>query len=466
MAEYSKRPASGSEWRFTGLEFQVLWRQLGLDRLPYPLRYRPVAETQDDLDRQRRDASAALLPRLTEALHRHLVALAEPRERIEVFGFAGRPDTAPVRLHAGIRGDTGTLAIQLPGPDVDTGGDVLIRGVAPTRIPDAIASALPRIPAGSRAPVGSAEPTCTPVRARCSRPQDQSRCATRCAPCWVGPAAAPGRSPRSRASPTTAAPPTTASRCTGSTSTATAATSCGATPMSWSGRGAGRRRGRGPGAARHGAGRGGLIDSGCRGTEPPPPASKETEGCEGVRRGSNGGGSMIHNGGDERQESRQRLREGNTVLRDRVDTMLERLHEQTAALAAAQGAAANLTAEGASADGLVRVTVDASGTVVSTRLDPAAFSRSTPERLADSFSAAAQAASHEVRTRATELMTPVAAMAAEFPDLTDLVPGAPSIRNLVPTVATGFAAATPQDAADADDRHDWRAPILREAHRD
>ncbi len=63
---------------------------------------------------------------------------------------------------------------------------------------------------------------------------------------------------------------------------------------------------------------------------------------------------MIHNGGDERQESRQRLREGNTVLRDRVDTMLERLHEQTAALAAAQGAAANLTAEGASADGLVR----------------------------------------------------------------------------------------------------------------
>lgn len=177
---------------------------------------------------------------------------------------------------------------------------------------------------------------------------------------------------------------------------------------------------------------------------------------------------MIHNGGDERQESRQRLREGNTVLRDRVDTMLERLHEQTAALAAAQGAAANLTAEGASADGLVRVTVDASGTVVSTRLDPAAFSRSTPERLADSFSAAAQAASHEVRTRATELLAPVTAMAAEFPDLTDLVPGAPSIRNLVPTVATGFAAAMPPDAADADadDRHDWRAPILREAHRD
>ncbi|MFM1725879.1 ESX secretion-associated protein EspG [Rhodococcus sp. PAM 2766] len=154
MAVYSNRPAaSGTEWRLTGLEFQVLWRQLGLDRMPYPLRYRPIAETQDDLDRQRRDASAALLPRLTEALHRHLVALAEPTVRIEVFGFAGRPDTTPVRMHAGIRGDTGTLAIQLPGHDLDTGGDVLVHGVAPTRIPDAIASALPTAPAGSRSTV-------------------------------------------------------------------------------------------------------------------------------------------------------------------------------------------------------------------------------------------------------------------------------------------------------------------------
>ncbi|MFC9516117.1 ESX secretion-associated protein EspG [Nocardiaceae bacterium NPDC056970] len=154
MAVYSNRPAaSGDEWRFTGLEFQILWRRLGLDRLPYPLRYRPIAETQDDLDRQRRDASAALLPRVTETLHRHLVTLAEPTVRIEAFGFVGRSDTTPVRLHAGIRGDTATLAIQLPGPDLDTGGDVLVRGVAPTRIPDAIAAALPAVPTGARSAV-------------------------------------------------------------------------------------------------------------------------------------------------------------------------------------------------------------------------------------------------------------------------------------------------------------------------
>ncbi|WP_420880988.1 YbaB/EbfC family nucleoid-associated protein [Rhodococcus sp. (in: high G+C Gram-positive bacteria)] len=176
---------------------------------------------------------------------------------------------------------------------------------------------------------------------------------------------------------------------------------------------------------------------------------------------------MSENGASERQESRKRMRESNTALRDRVDTMLERLHEQTAALAAAQGAVASLNAEGESPDGLVRVTVDASGTVVSTRLDPAAFSRSTPERLAESFAAAARVASHEVHSRTTELMAPVAAMAADFPDLTDLVPGVPSIRNLVPTVATEFApgGARSSDVDESDDLHDWRAPILREAHR-
>lgn len=179
---------------------------------------------------------------------------------------------------------------------------------------------------------------------------------------------------------------------------------------------------------------------------------------------------MSDSGVSERRESRQRLRESNSALHVRVDTMLERLHEQTAALAAAQGAVASLTAEGESPDGLVRVTVDASGTVVSTRLDPAAFSRSTPERLAEAFGVAAQVASREVRARAAELMAPVSELADEFPDLTDLVPGAPSIRNLVPTVASEFATDTARDFAPdpdaaSDDLHGWRAPILREAHR-
>lgn len=154
MAEYSTRnPEAGDRWRFSGLEFQVLWRHLGLDRLPYPLRYRPVADTQDDLDRQRREAAMSWLPRITEPLYRHLTVLAEPAVRIEVFGLVGSPDRVPVRMHAGIDGGAGVLAVQSPGPDLGTGGDVSVRRVEPSRIPEAIASALPVTQAGSRAPL-------------------------------------------------------------------------------------------------------------------------------------------------------------------------------------------------------------------------------------------------------------------------------------------------------------------------
>lgn len=140
---------SGASWRFTGLEFEVLWTRLGRDRLPYPLRFRPVADTQDDLDRQRRAAAESWLPRMTESLHRHLAVLAEPHVRIEVSGLVGAASGTMIRMHAGIRGASGTLAIQLSGPDVDTGGDVLVHGMDPVQIPNAIAAALPVVPAGS-----------------------------------------------------------------------------------------------------------------------------------------------------------------------------------------------------------------------------------------------------------------------------------------------------------------------------
>ncbi|WP_242676768.1 ESX secretion-associated protein EspG [Rhodococcus sp. ABRD24] len=147
------RPMSGGSWRFTGLEFQVLWAQLGRDRLPYPLRFRPIADTQDDLDRQRRAAARQWAPRVTETLHRHLNALAEPAVRVEVCGYAGAGLDAKVRMHAGIRGASGALAIQLPGVDDDTGGDIYLHCVAPAQLAHAIVAALPAAPAGTRRPL-------------------------------------------------------------------------------------------------------------------------------------------------------------------------------------------------------------------------------------------------------------------------------------------------------------------------
>ena len=170
-----------------------------------------------------------------------------------------------------------------------------------------------------------------------------------------------------------------------------------------------------------------------------------------------------------REEARRQLRHSNSALRAQVDAMLEGLQAQTEALAAAQGAVATATAEAESPDGLVRVTVDAAGAVLSVRVEPSAFTRTTPDRLAESVTAAARAAAADVRERVAEALAPVTAFAAGLPDLPDLVPGAPTMRNLVPTVATEFTSATTPSCVadpDADDLHDWRAPIMRESHRD
>lgn len=167
-----------------------------------------------------------------------------------------------------------------------------------------------------------------------------------------------------------------------------------------------------------------------------------------------------------REETRRQLRHSNSALQAQVDTLLDGLRAQTEALAAAQGALAETTAQAASPDGLVRVTVDAAGAVTTVDVDASAFGRTTPARLAESFAAAACAATAQARARAAEILAPVTALAADLPDLPDIVPGAPSLRNLVPTEATEF---TPAPAnrpdPDADELHDWRAPILREAHR-
>ncbi|QKT12967.1 YbaB/EbfC family nucleoid-associated protein [Rhodococcus sp. W8901] len=178
---------------------------------------------------------------------------------------------------------------------------------------------------------------------------------------------------------------------------------------------------------------------------------------------------MTDNGirADARGTAREQSRGRNAALQEQVDALLAGLHEQTEALAAAQGAVANTTAQAESPDGLVRVTVDSSGAVVAVDFDPSTFTRTTPARLADVLADTARTAVAEVRARIAELMAPVAALTADFPDLPDLVAGAPSIRNLVPTVATEFAAGTehPSIPAQDDDLHDWREPIMREAHR-
>ncbi|WP_174552786.1 ESX secretion-associated protein EspG, partial [Nocardia harenae] len=134
------------EWRFRGLEFELLWSAYGRDRLPYPVHYRPEPMDFRDLRRLREAAVTTLTGMYAVELERALDILLEPDVRIEIKG----PDhTAPaqvVRFHGAIRANAGATLIQEPGPTPDTGADIVLRYGRAREVPETAAAALPAHP--------------------------------------------------------------------------------------------------------------------------------------------------------------------------------------------------------------------------------------------------------------------------------------------------------------------------------
>ncbi|GAA4470953.1 hypothetical protein GCM10023094_00710 [Rhodococcus olei] len=131
------------EWCVSALEFDVLWRLLGRDRLPYPLQCRGDAATAAEHRAARRAAARRIAPLLDDHLHAALSVLHTPTVRVEVCGFHGAGLSTPVRVHAGIVAGRGAVARQLPGADLDRGGDVLISTAPRSGVAVSIVDALP-----------------------------------------------------------------------------------------------------------------------------------------------------------------------------------------------------------------------------------------------------------------------------------------------------------------------------------
>ncbi len=97
--------------------------------------------------------------------------LLEPHIRIEVHGVYGRGFEQVVRAHAGAVGKSATLALQLPGPTKEYGGDILLFTFPPSDMASRVAACLPkcapgRFPAvrGTRSDIGKIEYTRHPTR--------------------------------------------------------------------------------------------------------------------------------------------------------------------------------------------------------------------------------------------------------------------------------------------------------------
>lgn len=143
-----------SEWRFTGLQFQILWSAYGSDRLPYPLRYRPVADSFEDLRMQREAAVAQLLDGFYSIeLMRVLEVLREPEARVEIKGFGEKGSGTTYRFHGAVNAYAGAALVQLAGTAEDIGGDVIVTGCAADQVPAQALAALPQAQAGTAAPL-------------------------------------------------------------------------------------------------------------------------------------------------------------------------------------------------------------------------------------------------------------------------------------------------------------------------
>jgi len=143
--------------------------------------------------------------------------------------------------------------------------------------------------------------------------------------------------------------------------------------------------------------------------------------------------------------SNPELEARNAALRGQVDTMLANLERQTAELKQAQAEAMAKVGRATSQDGLVEVTVNAGGIVTGVTFAPAAFERSTPEKLGQSVVATIQRAASAAREQVDAVLAPYQ---ENVPDLPDLFPGMPSLKDLIPTPPPVVPPAAPRQDDD------------------
>ncbi|MBF6165064.1 YbaB/EbfC family nucleoid-associated protein [Streptomyces gardneri] len=146
-------------------------------------------------------------------------------------------------------------------------------------------------------------------------------------------------------------------------------------------------------------------------------------------------GPNSRSGGLQVQDSgRDATQPSTDALRDQVDSLLEVFEQQRRDLADAQSAIASTTVTAWSSDNLIRVVSNAAGVPVEVHVEPEAFKRSTPDKLGHSITEAVQAAARLALEATRQAVAPIEASGEGIPDLSDLVPGAPSIRDLVRTM--------------------------------
>lgn len=152
----------------------------------------------------------------------------------------------------------------------------------------------------------------------------------------------------------------------------------------------------------------------------------------------------------EREEKRAR----NDRMRAEMDGLLESFEQQRAQLGELQARLAATTVSVWSADNMVRIDSNVAGIPVDVHIDAGAFKRTTPDKLARSVLEAVHAAARQAGDATQQAMAPLEAEVGAMPDLSELIPGAPSIRDMVSSFSEPPPATPPQATPELTDEEE------------
>lgn len=137
---------------------------------------------------------------------------------------------------------------------------------------------------------------------------------------------------------------------------------------------------------------------------------------------------------------------GNDAARHELIDALALVQEQFADLAVVEQERATSSSSATSADGTVTVSVDCDGIVIDTAVNETYLDDHDLADLGRHITEAAQAAARDIEQKVAELLAPLAQRREQMPSLSDIVEGAPDIRDLLAT-----RLAVPQRSDEPDD---------------
>jgi len=152
----------------------------------------------------------------------------------------------------------------------------------------------------------------------------------------------------------------------------------------------------------------------------------------------------------------------NEARRHQLTEVLALVEEQMADIAEVQRKQAAVTASAAAADGLVEVTVNAHGHLIKTVIDEAYLDEFEFEELSDHITEAAQSAVRTAASLVAEMMAPITERRRALPPLSEMVDGAPDLRDLTPpALESPVVAACRADPDDRDGTDESAFPTVR-----